>query len=104
MVNKLFATCRYWGAIATIFLLLDPLDCRATEYVFTAPPEVDREVVEIPASDTEYPLYECQGETDADSESVLDSHQCTCVDCDRSEAEITEPSTADAEQNTDSEP
>ena len=56
------------------------IDVEATEYVFTAPPEVDRQLEEIPASETEYPLYECNSES-ADKDEALDSHNCNCIDC-----------------------
>lgn len=84
MVYKLFDFGKTSGAIAIVFLLINSLDCSATEYVFTAPPEVERAVVEIPVSDTEYPLYECSNEaTGAENEEdrVLDSHNCICTDC-----------------------
>ena len=81
MVNKLFNAGKSYGAIAIVFLLTNAGDCFATEYVFTAPPEVDREIVEIPASDTDYPLYECSNETSSEENDVLDSHDCICTDC-----------------------
>lgn len=71
-----------FGAIA-IFLLLttNTLAASSTEYVFTAPPEVNRQIVEkIPARDTEYPLHECEAET-VESDDIVDSHNCDCTDC-----------------------
>lgn len=81
MVNQLFNLGRNSGAIAIFFLLINTLDSLATEYVFTAPPEVDRQIVDIPASDTEYPLYECSNESADKQDDVLDAHDCVCTDC-----------------------
>lgn len=67
------------------------IDVRATEYVFTAPPEVDRQLEEIPASETEYPLYECNSETE-NKDEALDSHNCNCIDCEDSEDSPSEAS------------
>lgn len=104
MVYKLFTTCRYSGAIAIVLLLTNAADCWATEYVFTAPPEVDREVIEIPASDTEYPLYECENESEADPETALDSHDCTCTDCELRQEDERQPSTdTDTKTKTETE-
>ena len=80
MVYKLFAT-----AIGTIAIFIVPwsnnsIEVRAQEYVFTAPPEVDRQMEEIPASESEYPLYECDSE-DSDNDEALESHDCNCTDC-----------------------
>lgn len=96
MVYKLFNIGRNSGIVAIFFLLINALDCSSTEYVFTAPPESGREVLEIPESDAEYPLYECENDsTTAEkyiSDSYLDSHDCVCVDCE------TMPKNADSEQ------
>ena len=102
MVYKLFDIGKKAGAIAIFFLLINTLDCSSTEYVFTAPPEVDRKIQEIPKSESEYPLYECNNESETEENDVLDSHDCTCTDCeelpesdDRSQQESN--STRDAE-------
>ena len=81
MVNQLFTTIKSSCAIAITLLLSSKLQSSATEYVFTAPPEIGQEVLEIPASETEYPLYECDTETETESEAPLDSHECSCIDC-----------------------
>jgi hypothetical protein len=95
MVYQLLTTCRNSGAIglrssfaiansgaiAIILLLTNTLASSATEYVFTAPPEVNRQIVEIPARDTEYPLYECNAKTAAEEDKALDAHDCSCIDC-----------------------
>ncbi len=59
-------------------------ECLASEYVFTAPPEV-RKTHEIPQRETEYPLYECSTESATNSETALDSHDCSCVEEDCAE-------------------
>ncbi len=91
MVHQLFATLKSSCAIATFLLLTNNGQCLASEYIFTAPPEVNREILEIPASETEYPLYECESETGTESETALDSHQCNCIDCE----EVTQDSESD---------
>ncbi len=62
----------------------------ATEYVFSAPPEVDNNVAEeIPTQEADYPLYECEavsdqetiGEIDESDSAKIDSHNCECIDC-----------------------
>ena len=65
-------------AIALSLLLASKVSSLPTEYVFTAPPEVDLELEEIPTRE-EYPLYECSN--DVEDEEVLDSHNCSCIDC-----------------------
>ncbi|NJK54728.1 MAG: hypothetical protein HC939_01540 [Pleurocapsa sp. SU_5_0] len=82
MVYQLFDIGKNSGAIAILLLLTtNTLAASSTEYVFTAPPEVNRQIVEkIPARDTEYPLHECNTET-TESDDVVDSHNCECTDC-----------------------
>lgn len=69
------------GAIAIFFLFINALAGSSTEYVFTAPPESGSETREIPESQEEYPLYECQNESGTGENDVLDSHDCVCTDC-----------------------
>ena len=87
MVYRLFAKLTSLGMIA-LLLTCEVARCLAAEeYVFTAPPETGQKAEDIPASDTEYPMYECNLESDAESESdtnsetALDPHDCTCTDC-----------------------
>jgi hypothetical protein len=74
-------------AIAVIFLSTKTLSASSTEYVFTAPPEVNRQIVEVPPSETDYPLYECSSEaiskleTATEANNALDTHDCNCQDC-----------------------
>ena len=85
MLYKLFNIGRNSGIIAIFSLLINALDCSSTEYVFTAPPESGREQLEIPESNEEYPLYECQKESATAENDILgshlDGHDCVCVDC-----------------------
>ena len=83
MINKLFAILKYGGIIAVTLLNARTIHADTTEYVFSAPPEVDNEVVEeIPEQETEYPFYECEKEAENKTEEGLrDSHDCVCVDC-----------------------
>ncbi|MBE9048550.1 hypothetical protein IQ255_29935 [Pleurocapsales cyanobacterium LEGE 10410] len=80
-MNKLFAALASLVTIAISLLFANKVGANPTEYVFTAPPEVDNELVEIPASETDYPLYECDPESDNADGTALDSHDCTCTDC-----------------------
>ncbi|MEL6437763.1 MAG: hypothetical protein AAFQ80_00710 [Cyanobacteria bacterium J06621_8] len=93
MVNQLFTTLKSSCAIAITLLLNQQLYCSATEYVFTAPPEVGQEVVEIPVRETEYPLYECDVESKTPSETSMDVHECSCIDCE----ELTQDHESDAQ-------
>ena len=75
---KLFAILTKFGAVALSLLFSSQVYSLPTEYVFTAPPEVDLELEEIPTQE-EYPLYECNSELPEDE--VFDSHNCNCIDC-----------------------
>lgn len=89
MINQLFATLKYTGAIAIALLNISIIRVNATEYVFSAPPEVDKQMKEIPTQEEEYPLYECESESTGHGENELrDSHDCVCVeDCEEYELE-----------------
>lgn len=84
MAYQLFATFKKTSALAIVILLSNSINCWGTEYVFTAPPEIGQDTVEVPPSDREYPLYECATEAEADETNKLDSHECSCIDCERS--------------------
>lgn len=75
---KLFVILSRFGVVAFSLLSTTKVFSLPTEYVFTAPPEVDLKIEEIPTQE-EYPLYECSGELDEDE--VFDSHNCGCIDC-----------------------
>ena len=91
MIDRLSTTLKCFGAIAIAILIVRVDRADSTEYVFSAPPEVDNEVVEeIPAKEGDYPLYECNIETsetgeteivDDDNNTKIDSHDCDCLDC-----------------------
>lgn len=101
MIDLLFTALKYSGAVTLFFLTIEVERVNSTEYVFSAPPEVDNNVVEeIPAREDDYPLYECNIETsekeeiaaeDDDNNSKIDSHDCDCVDCEETSQE--EPKT-----------
>lgn len=91
MVNQLSITLKSSIAFTIVLLLSNQLYCSATEYVFTAPPEVGQAVLEVPASETEYPLYECDSDIETESATPLDSHNCSCIDCE----ELTQDEEAD---------
>ncbi|MEL6493768.1 MAG: hypothetical protein AAFQ41_01430 [Cyanobacteria bacterium J06623_7] len=102
MVNKLFTVARQTGAIAMVFVLINILDCAAKEYVFTAPPERGKEELEIPESESEYPLYECDAELAETENYISDSHDCTCTDCEiLPEDSSLEPHAAPRDNNTE---
>ncbi|WP_019507814.1 hypothetical protein [Pleurocapsa sp. PCC 7319] len=93
MIHKLLATSKCIGVLAITFVTANPVLANSTEYVFSAPPEVDNELTDIPQSETDYPLYECNTEqipaeekaqaeeTEQVEENVIDSHNCDCIDC-----------------------
>ncbi len=96
MINRLFITLKNSGTIA-VMMFVATLPANSTEYVFSAPPEVDNEIVEeIPTQEADYPFYECEAETsqkdesqleDEDSNTKIDSHDCDCIDCEESTQE-----------------
>ena len=82
MFDKLITTFQRSGTIAIALLIANAVSANSQEYVYSSPPEVDYELVEIPSSDTEYPMYECNQESEKQSPNNIDSHNCDCVDCD----------------------
>ena len=100
MINQLFTALKYSGTITLTLFTIRAAQANATEYVFSAPPEIDNNVVqEIPAQEVDYPLYECASETseiDAEEpeneESIakIDSHNCECIDCEETFPEVEE--------------
>lgn len=94
MINQLITNLKY--ALAIVITLLTPqlVIANSTEYVFSAPPEVDKQLVEIPTQETDYPFYECESEvvaeTETDPETVRDSHDCDCNDCEVTSEDITQ--------------
>ena len=83
MNYKLFTALQCSGATLIAFLTAKTVQANPTEYVFSAPPEIDNELVEIPQSETDYPFYECSQEfKNQETEAAMDSHDCECLDCD----------------------
>lgn len=93
MVCKLLNIFKNVGASAILLLLTATPGISSTEYVFTAPPEVNRQIVEAPPRDTHYPLYECSADTTKEADA-LEAHDCHCPDCgtqaEKSELEVSE--------------
>ena len=84
MMKKLFATFKYSTVMVITLLNIKVTQANSQEYVFTAPPEVDNNIVEIPAKETDYPFYECESESEeqkTEEEELIDSHNCDCKDC-----------------------
>ncbi|HEY9769649.1 MAG TPA: hypothetical protein V6C71_14315 [Coleofasciculaceae cyanobacterium] len=97
MVQKLFASLT--SSVAIGFLLTNQIQVNSQEYVFSAPPEVDRQLVEIPAQE-EYPLDECSAESAIEPSTPLDSHDCNCVDCE----DLVQDSETSGQLSLDSQP
>jgi hypothetical protein len=90
MVYQLLHIGKPVGAIAIVFLSTVNLGASSKEYIFTAPPEINRQIVKTPPSKTDYPFYECNSETVAKPEKAteateanqaLEIHDCNCQDC-----------------------
>ena len=90
MINKLSTALKCSGAMTIALVMVVASRANSTEYVFSAPPEVDKNVAEeIPAQEVDYPFYECDVEasekgemvTDEDNNTKIDSHDCDCIDC-----------------------
>lgn len=89
-MDKLFTALKYSGTMTVSILIVQANQAKATEYVFSAPPEVDNNIVEeIPAQEADYPFYDCdtqalkqeEAEVTEDDDTKIDSHDCDCVDC-----------------------
>ena len=97
MIDLLFTALKYSGAVTLIFLTIKVDRANSKEYVFSAPPEIDNNIVEeIPAKEGDYPLYECNIETsekdaveatEEDDNAKIDSHNCDCLDCEETSQE-----------------
>jgi hypothetical protein len=90
---RLFVKSTNLSMMAIALWLTYNSECLASEYVFTAPPEVRKKTHEIPQRETEYPLYECNTESETESatnsETALDSHDCSCAEEDCAEPQET---------------
>lgn len=87
MNKKLLTALGCSGSVA--LGLLGANSVNATEYVFTAP-ELDNEVAEIPASQTDYPFADCScdgydaetaAELDREGDRAIDLYGCDCAGC-----------------------
>ena len=96
MINKLPAALKYSGTMAVILMTVIANQANSTEYVFSAPPEVDNNIVEeIPAQEADYPFYDCNTETsehettevNEENDNRIDSHNCDCIDCEEATSE-----------------
>lgn len=78
------------GSIALTLLSTTPVQANnSREYVFTAP-MADSKLAEIPANDTDYPLYDCScseyspemiEKLDRESDKAIDLFGCDCAGC-----------------------
>ncbi|MGL5795363.1 MAG: hypothetical protein ACRC06_13370 [Waterburya sp.] len=87
MLYKLLSSLQGSGIIALILLTTNTVQANPKEYVFSAPPESNQELVEIPTRKTEYPFYECNLKSEVENNHnavLIDSHNCDCVDCENS--------------------
>ncbi len=90
MDNKLLTVLGCSSSIALTLLSSTPAKASSSvEYVFTAP-TTDSEIVEIPASDTDYPLYDCScseydpemiEKLDRESDKAIELYGCDCAGC-----------------------
>ena len=90
MDNKLLTVLGCSSSIALTLLSTTPAQANSSvEYVFTAP-ITDSEVAEIPASDTDYPLYDCScseydpetiEKLDREADKAIELYGCDCAGC-----------------------
>ena len=87
MNKRLLTTLGCSGSVALSLLGANAVS--AKEYIFTAP-EVDKQMAEIPASETDYPFADCScDEYDAETAAELDRegdraiklYGCDCAGC-----------------------
>jgi hypothetical protein len=87
MNKKLLTTLGCSGSVALSLLGANAVS--AKEYVFTAP-EVDNQVADIPASETDYPFADCgcdeinaetAAELDREGDRAIELYGCDCAGC-----------------------
>ncbi len=87
MNKKLLTTLGCSGSV--VLSLLGANAVSAKEYVFTAP-EVDNQVADIPASETDYPFADCScdkydaetaAELDREGDRAIELYGCDCAGC-----------------------
>ena len=87
MNKKLLTTLGCSGSVA--LSLLGANSVSAKEYVFTAP-EIDSQIAEIPARETDYPFVDCScneydaetaAELDREGDKAINLYGCDCAGC-----------------------
>lgn len=87
MNKRLLTTLGCSGSV--VLSLLGTNAASAKEYTFTAP-EVDNQMAEIPASDTDYPFADCScdeydaetaAEIDREGDRAVELYGCDCAGC-----------------------
>ena len=87
MNKKLLTTLGCSGSVA--LSLLGANSVSAKEYVFTAP-EIDSQITEIPARETDYPFVDCScdeydaetaAELDREGDKAIQLYGCDCAGC-----------------------
>ena len=87
MNKKLLTALGCSGSVALGLFTANSVN--ATEYVFTAP-ELDSEVANIPASETDYPFADCScseydpetaAELDREGDKAIELYGCDCAGC-----------------------
>ncbi|HHP7229436.1 MAG TPA: hypothetical protein ACFCUY_01085 [Xenococcaceae cyanobacterium] len=92
MNQKLLTVLGCSSSVALTLLGATSVQANATaEYVFTAP-DLNNEIADIPASDTDYPFFECGcseydaaaiKQSDREGEKAIDLYGCDCAGCRR---------------------
>ncbi len=87
MNKKLLTTLGCSGSV--VLSLLGANSVSAKEYVFTAP-EIDSQIAEIPARETDYPFVDCScdeydaetaAELDREGDKAIKLYGCDCAGC-----------------------
>ena len=87
MNKKLLTTLGCSGSV--VLSLLGANSVSAKEYVFTAP-EIDSQIAEIPARETDYPFVDCScneydaetaAELDREGDKAIELYGCDCAGC-----------------------
>ena len=87
MNKRLLTTLGCSGSVALSLLGANAVS--AKEYIFTAP-EVDKQMAEIPASETDYPFADCScdeydaetaAELDREGDRAVELYGCDCAGC-----------------------
>ena len=90
MDNKLLTVLGCSSSIVLTLLSTTPAQADSSvEYVFTAP-TIDSEIAEIPASNVDYPLFDCScseydpktiEKLDRQAEKAIELYGCDCAGC-----------------------